>query len=142
VGDRYTIKAAGSETGGAFALIEALVPPGGGPPPHIHRREDEAFYVLEGELSLHVDGRDATASAGSWIMLPKGSLHWFKNTGTAPVRMLIHVSPAGLEDYFLEVGRIPADGENGPIVPSKEDFEKLLALAPKYGLEIHANGAY
>jgi mannose-6-phosphate isomerase-like protein (cupin superfamily) len=51
VGDRYTVKAAGEDTGGAFALVEALVPPGGGPPPHIHHREDEAFYVLEANSS-------------------------------------------------------------------------------------------
>jgi quercetin dioxygenase-like cupin family protein len=81
VGDRYTIKASGEDTGGAFALIEALVTPGGGPPPHIRRREDEAFYVLEGELHFHTDGRDIAVGAGSWITLAKGSLHHFKNLG-------------------------------------------------------------
>ena len=81
VGDRYTIKASGEDTGGAFALFEAIVPPQAGPPPHVHHREDEAFY-------------------------------------------------------FLEVGREARDGEVAPVVPTPEDIEKLVAIAPKYGLEI------
>jgi quercetin dioxygenase-like cupin family protein len=136
IGDRYTIKAAGRDTGAAFALIEALVPPGGGPPPHIHRREDEAFYVLEGELQFHVDGLDITAEAGAWITLAKGSLHHFKNVGSTPARMLILVTPAGLEDFFLEVGREAVAGESEPAGPTPADIQKLLETAPKYGLEI------
>src|SRR3954454_547805 len=87
VGDLYTIKASGEETGGAFALIEALVPPGGGPPPHLHHREDEAFYVLEGELRFHVAGRDLAVGAGAWITLARGGLHHFQNVGDRPARM-------------------------------------------------------
>ena len=136
VGDRYTIKAAGEETGGAFALIEAVVPPGGGPPPHIHRREDEAFYVLEGELAFHVDGRDIAAGAGSWVTLARGSLHHFKNVGDRPARMLIVVTPAGLERYFLEVGRAASDEDGESMPPTPEDIEKLVAVAPQYGIEI------
>src|SRR5437763_14005735 len=64
VGDLYTILASGADTGGAYALIHATVPPGGGPPPHVHRREDEAFYVLGGEVAFHADGRDVGAGAG------------------------------------------------------------------------------
>jgi mannose-6-phosphate isomerase-like protein (cupin superfamily) len=61
VGDLYTILAAGEDTGGAFALIHALVPPQSGPPPHLHHREDEAFYVLEGEVTFQADGRTIAA---------------------------------------------------------------------------------
>jgi quercetin dioxygenase-like cupin family protein len=136
VGDRYTVKAAGEDTGGAFALVEALVPPGGGPPPHIHHREDEAFYVLEGELLFHADGRDIAAGAGSWVTLARGSLHHFKNVGDRTARMLIVVTPAGLERYFLEVGRAAGDGDGEAVAPTPEDFEKLVAVAPEYGLEI------
>ena len=80
VGDLYTFLATGEDTNGAYTLIHALVPPGGGPPPHIHRREHEAFYILEGEVSLTVDGRSMSGTPGAWITLPKGSLHAFKNT--------------------------------------------------------------
>jgi quercetin dioxygenase-like cupin family protein len=136
VGDRYTVKASGEDTGGAYALIEAVVPPGGGPPPHIHHREDEAFYVLEGELLFHVDGRDISAGTGSWVTLARGSLHHFKNVGDRTARMLIVVTPAGLERYFLEVGQATGDGDGEAVAPTPEDFEKLLAVAPEYGLEI------
>jgi quercetin dioxygenase-like cupin family protein len=136
VGDRYTIKASGGDTGGAFALIEALVPPGSGPPPHIHCREDEAFYVLEGQFQFHVDGQEITAEARAWITLAKGSLHYFKNVGTTPARMLILVTPAGLENFFLEVGREPVEGVSEAVGPTPADIHKLLEAAPRYGLEI------
>jgi quercetin dioxygenase-like cupin family protein len=136
VGDRYTIKATGEETGGAFALVEALVPPGGGPPPHIHHREDEAFYVLEGELLFHVNGHDIAAGAGSWITLARGSLHHFQNVGNRPARMLIVVTPSGLERFFEEVGRAANDGDGETVAPTPEDVERLLAVAPRYGIEI------
>jgi quercetin dioxygenase-like cupin family protein len=136
VGDRYTILAAGEDTGGAFALIHALVPPQSGPPPHIHHREDEAFYVLEGEVTFQADGRTVAAGAGDWITLARGSLHTFKNTGTRPAKMLILVTPSGLEKYFAEVGH-PATGDaTEPVAPTAADIEKLLAVAPKYGLEV------
>jgi quercetin dioxygenase-like cupin family protein len=132
VGDRYTIKSSGADTSGRFTLIEALVPPGGGPPPHIHSREDEAFYVLEGELLFHADGRSFTAREGAYITLSRGSLHHFRNVGDKPARMLVVVTPSGLEDFFLEVG---SEGV-GPINPTPEDIQKLVETAPKYGVEI------
>jgi quercetin dioxygenase-like cupin family protein len=136
VGDLDTIKASGADTGGAFALIEALVPPQGGPPPHIHRREDEAFYLLEGELDIQVDGRRVSAGPGTWISLARGSLHSFKNISTKPARMLIVLTPAGLENFFLEVGREAEAGADVPVVPTAEDIEKLFARATDYGVEI------
>jgi quercetin dioxygenase-like cupin family protein len=132
VGDRYTIKSSGADTSGRFALIEALVPPGGGPPPHIHGREDEAFFVLEGELLFHADGLDIAAGVGSWVTLARGSLHHFRNVGDKPARMLIVVTPSGLEDFFLEIGRESTE----PVSPTPEDIRKLIEIAPKYGLEI------
>jgi uncharacterized cupin superfamily protein len=105
VGDRYTLKVGGAETGGAFALVEALVPPGSGPPSHIHSREDEAFYVLEGELTFEADGRQFTAGPGSWVSLAKGSLHRFTNRTADLARILILLAPAGMENFFFEIGR-------------------------------------
>ena len=136
VGDRYTIKCSGNDTSGAFAMMEAIVPPGHGPPPHIHSREDEAFYVLEGELRFHAEDRSFSATSGAWVTLARGSLHFFTNTGANPARMLIVVTPAGLEDFFLEVGREAIEGETEPVTPTPEDIQKLLETAPSYGIEI------
>lgn len=133
-GDHYTIKTHGDETGGAFALVEAVVPPGGGPPPHRHGREDEAFYVLDGELEFHADGGSFTAGPGSWVTLSRGSLHRFRNAGAATARMLIVVAPAGLERFFLEVGTPgPIDR---PVPFGPEQIARMLEIAPHYGLEI------
>jgi quercetin dioxygenase-like cupin family protein len=136
VGDLYTIKASGADTGGAFTLIEVLVPPQSGPPPHVHSREDEAFYVLEGEFEVHIDDQRLTAGPGAWITLAKGSLHHFKNISAAPAKMLILATPAGLDQFFLEAGRKATDPslESGAVRP--DDTKKLLAVAPKYGIEI------
>ena len=136
VGDLYTVKASGEDTGGAFALIEVLVPPQSGPPPHTHSREDEAFYVLEGEFEVHVDDQRLTAGPGTWVTMGKGSLHHFKNTGSKPAKMLILATPAGLDRFFLEAGRDATDSslESGAVRPG--DTEKLLAVSPKYGIEI------
>ncbi|MBL8797029.1 MAG: quercetin 2,3-dioxygenase [Planctomycetia bacterium] len=136
LGDLYTILAGAADTGGAYALIHALVPAGGGPPPHIHRREDEAFYVLEGQLTFHADGQSFAASAGAWITLPQGSLHHFKNTGTTPAKMLILVNPSGLDQFFAEVGQPATDPTAAPPPVTPGDVERLLTAAPKYGLEI------
>lgn len=138
VGDHYTIKASGKDTGGAFAVIEVLVPPQSGPPPHIHRREDEAFYVLEGEFEVHIDNQRLTAGPGSWVTLAKGSLHHFKNIGQAPAKMLIIATPAGLDQFFLEAGRDATNALTSPesATATSADIEKLVALAPKYGIEI------
>ena len=136
VGDHYTIKASGKDTGGAFALIEVLVPPQSGPPPHRHSREDEAFYVLEGEFEVHIDDQRVTAGPGTWVTLAKGSLHHFKNISPATAKMLILATPAGLDQFFLEAGREATDTspESGAATP--KDTERLLAVAPKYGIEI------
>jgi quercetin dioxygenase-like cupin family protein len=138
VGDRYTVLASGEDTGGAYALIHTEVPPGGGPPPHVHRREDEAYYVLEGEVAFHADGQDIPATAGAWVTLAKGSRHTFKNTGSATARMLIVVTPSGLERFFAEVG-LEARGQSPPTV-TPADIERLLAVAPRYGVEIQPPG--
>ncbi len=139
VGDLYTILASGEDTGGAYALIRAEVPAGGGPPPHCHRREDEAFYVLEGEVAFHADGRDIAAAPGTWVTLAKGSLHTFRNSGEATARMLIVVTPSGLERYFAEVGQAAVDRSAPPPV-APADIDRLLAIAPRYGLEIRLPG--
>jgi mannose-6-phosphate isomerase-like protein (cupin superfamily) len=135
VGDTYTLKLSGDQTGGAFSLSEALVSPGGGPPPHIHNAEDEAFVVLEGELLLEVDGRTIPAPVGTVLYVPKGTRHGFTNVGTTPARMLFLYTPAGMERMFQEIGTPARSGTIAP-APGPEDIAKLLSVASKYHFEI------
>ena len=134
VGDTYTLKATAENTAGALFTMEAVVPPQGGPPPHVHRRMDEAFYVLEGELEVLDGGRTFVAGAGSFVFVPKGTKHTFKNVGMETVKMLVMGTPAGFEGYFEEVGRPAGEGEAPPTSP--EEIEKAIAAAPRYDTEI------
>jgi quercetin dioxygenase-like cupin family protein len=136
VGDVYRFLATGDDTNGQYALWEAVVPPGGGPPPHVHSREEEGFYVLEGEITLHVGDKRLVASAGMFVNMPVGTPHSFKNESDRPARVLISVAPAGLEQMFFEVGAPLAEGATAAPPPQKEEIEKLLAVAPSYGIEI------
>jgi quercetin dioxygenase-like cupin family protein len=139
VGDLYRFLATGDETGGRYAIWEALVPPGGGPPPHVHSREEEGFYVLEGQITLQINGDTLVAGPGTYANMPVGSLHAFRNETNRAARMLISVAPAGLEQMFFEVGQ-PVAADGAPSPPSADEIEKLLAVAPRYGLEIRLSG--
>jgi quercetin dioxygenase-like cupin family protein len=136
VGDVYRFLATGDETDGRYALFEALVPPGGGPPPHVHSREEEGFYILAGEITFTVNGKKVVAQAGTFANMPVGTPHSFRNESDQPARMLISVAPAGLEQMFFEVGMPLADGATTAVPPTRDEIEKLLAIAPNYGLEI------
>ena len=140
VGDVYRFLATGEDTNGKYALWEAIVPPGGGPPPHVHSREEEGFYVLEGEITFTVNGERVVATAGTFANMPVGTPHSFKNESDRPARMLISVAPAGLEQMFFEVGVPLAEGATTALPPTKDEIEKLLAVAPKYGIEIKLPG--
>src|SRR5213593_2729368 len=104
VGDVYRFLATGEDTSGKYALFEAVVRPGGGPPPHVHSREEEGFYVLEGEITFTMGDKCLVAGAGMFANMPVGTLHSFKNESGKPSRMLISVAPAGLEKMFFECG--------------------------------------
>jgi quercetin dioxygenase-like cupin family protein len=135
LGDLYRFVVTGEDTGGAYALVETTATPGlPGPPPHVHHNEDESFYVLEGEVELTVEGHTSKAGPGSFVRIPKGTLHTFKNAGTEPARFLVLLTPAGFEGFFEEVGEPATDPSSPPEGPP--DVEKVMATAPKYGLEI------
>jgi mannose-6-phosphate isomerase-like protein (cupin superfamily) len=136
VGDVYRFLALGEETNGRYALWEALVPPGGGPPPHVHSREEEGFYVLEGEITLRIGEERVVVTAGMFANLPVGTPHSFRNESQRPARMLIVVAPAGLERMFFEVGVLLADGAMQAQPPARDEIERLTAAAPRYGVEI------
>jgi quercetin dioxygenase-like cupin family protein len=136
VGDVYRFLATGEDTDGKYALFEALVGPGGGPPPHVHSREQEGFYVLEGEITFTVGSERIVAAAGMFANMPVGTPHSFKNESSQPARMLISVAPAGLEQMFFECGVPLPEGSTTALPPTKEEIEKLLAIAPRFGIEI------
>jgi quercetin dioxygenase-like cupin family protein len=136
VGDVYRFLAVGEDTNGKYALWEAVVPPGGGPPPHVHSREEEGFYVLDGEITFQIGGERLVAEAGTFANLPVGTPHSFKNESDRPVRMLISVAPAGLERMFLEVGEPVDEGATTAPPPTNDEIERFLAVAPRYGIEI------
>lgn len=132
--DRATFIATAEDTGGRYTLGEFYVPPQGGAPLHIHRRENEWFYITEGQLSFQIDNELINATPRTLIYGPKDHAHSFINNGTEPAKMLNVWLPSGIEEFFREVGDpvTPTDPFTPPLPP---DIPRLLAAAPKYGLE-------
>lgn len=139
-GDLYTLLVTGEHTAGAFTLVDALVPPGGGPPPHTHSREDESFYIIEGTMTFTANGRTFTAGPGESVHIPRGIPHHFHNSSDRPVRMLFQCIPAGIEHMFLEAGTpVSPDATTAP-APTRDDIDRLLAAAERAGITIHVPG--
>lgn len=135
LGDLYTFKATGAETNGAFTTIDQVIQPQNGPPPHVHKREDEAFYVLEGKFSFLCGDKHQEVESGSFVYVPKGTLHTFKNIGDKPGRLLVTISPAGLEDFFYDIGTAAA-GTTTPPPFDPAVLDKGLRLAESYNMEV------
>jgi len=138
VGDTYTILLTGKDTAGRYCLIDMHVPPGGGPPPHRHDFE-ESFTVLEGEIEATFRGRKSTVRTGEVVNIPANAPHQFKNHSKQPARLLCLCSPAGLEEFFMDLG-IPVATRTTPppelnAIQQAEFKEKSAALAPKYRTE-------
>jgi quercetin dioxygenase-like cupin family protein len=134
-GDMYTFLVTGEQTGGACFAMEALVPGGGGPPPHIHEREDETLYILDGQCEVEIGEERLLASAGDLVWMPKRTMHRFSNVGSEPMRMILTFVPAGIELFFQEVFEEVQDRAAPPPPVSTELIDRLSAAAPKYGLE-------
>jgi quercetin dioxygenase-like cupin family protein len=121
-----SIKAETATTGGAVFLSETEIEPGfPGPPPHTHERMHDMFYVLEGVLTVHVDGRTIEAQPGTFVCAPPGSVHTFANRSDAPVRFLNLATPAGFEGYMRELGAAFSGG-------STPTSEEIGAIASRY----------
>ena len=138
LGELVTYKITSDRMGGAYSLFEVATQPGGGLPPHVQHREDESFYVLEGEYEfLDDDRRTRKAGAGSLIYVPKGNLHSYKNVGDKLGRMLVSQTPGGLhERFFEELGEPATDKTKPPASKDQPDIEKLASIAAKYGIEL------
>jgi quercetin dioxygenase-like cupin family protein len=127
----HIYKATAAETGGAFSLWEAVVPPGASAPPHTHAREDESFYILSGEMLVELESEPAPrrVSAGGFFFGARGRRHAFRNVGDRPARLLILSTPScGLDQMFAALDAATARG--------MPDFEKLAAIANEYGVRI------
>ena len=122
-----TIKATAEDTGGSFYLGEVLIQPGfAGPPPHVHERLHDMFYVLEGTLTLRLDDETLELAPGSFACVPPGTVHTFSNRSEQPVRFLNFNTPAGWENYMRDLAgalaaRNPTPEEIGKIA-SRYDF--------------------
>jgi quercetin dioxygenase-like cupin family protein len=135
-GDQVTFLITGEGTGGAYFMAEVSVPPGGGPGPHIHRREDESFRILQGTLTVQVGDESIVASPGDFVYLPRGVVHSFKNAGNVEAKFLVVVTPAGLENFFAEAFDPVLDRSAPPPLPSEGLLARLVAAAPRFGLEL------
>lgn len=131
---RMTVKAGGEQTAGAFTFLEWAAPPGFGPPRHVHHNEDEAFYLLAGEIAVECGDRAWTVGPGGFVFLPKGIDHAFIVSSTGPVLGLQITSPAGFETYIDELGRPPESG--GLPDPSQPDVPRLIEAGKRYGHDI------
>ncbi len=126
------VATAGS-TGGSFALIDEVAGPGRASPPHIPHSEDEAFGILEGEVTFTCGDETHVAGPGSFVFLPRDVVHNFRVSSETPARMLLWISPAGLEDFFKAMGE--PGTIDAPPPPSRPEVEKLLALGREFHVE-------
>jgi len=132
VGALTTVKASAAQTGGTYSLIEDLAPRGDGTPLHRHREDDEAFYVLEGELTFYFeDGQPIQASAGSFVHIPGGTVHAFK-VDSETARYLIITTPQ--HERFYRAMSEPAQSRSIP-PEAPPDMEKIEAACEAYGVE-------
>ncbi len=134
VGDTMTLKATGETTGGGLVMLENLTAPGGGPPPHVHTREDEFFYVLDGDFEIRIGDDVHRVGPGGFAYVPRGTVHNFRNTAQTPSRMLIGFTPAGMEEFFRYSGRPALD--DGPAPPLDDDeISRTMVAAQRYGVQ-------
>lgn len=135
LGDLYTFKVTGKQTNAAFTVVDQIIQPQGGPPPHIHHREDEAFYVLEGRFLFLNGDKQTEAEAGAFVYIPKGTLHTFKNISQKPGRLLVTITPAGLEEFFYAIGSPAQDLKNPPPFDPAV-IDRIMRLAGDYHMDV------
>jgi quercetin dioxygenase-like cupin family protein len=135
LGGLTTIKASGSQTGGRVAVTEQLAPRGTGSPLHVHHREDEWFYVIEGELTFWVAGETIVAPAGSFVYGPRDIPHTFI-VSSEKARFLLVIEPAGFEDFTRALSEPAARLEIPPPPTEAPDLDRLVAVAASFGIDI------
>ncbi|MDN7242714.1 quercetin 2,3-dioxygenase [Planococcus sp. N028] len=134
LGSLLEMKATAEDTGGAFGMVELTHPPGFAAPMHTNRNEEEIFYVLEGEATFTVGEKTIMAKQGSFVYTPRGIPHMYKFEGDGPAKILVMVTPAGFEQFFVEAS-VPAEEFKLPPDTVVPDKNKIMAAAQKYNLE-------
>ena len=137
-GDRVTFLATGAESHGNCFIVEGIIAPGGGPPPHLHHAEDESFYMLEGNATFHAGGQTIHAKPGDFIHVPRGTVHSIKNEGTTPAKAIVIISPAGptgMQRFFEESFHPVTDRSTSPPLITDEMMKRMLDAAARNGME-------
>ncbi|MET4259287.1 quercetin dioxygenase-like cupin family protein [Bradyrhizobium sp. S3.12.5] len=134
LGVTHSYKAMASDTGQQFSVWESIVPPGRGAPAHTHTREDEAFYVLSGEVLVEVEGATdpLRLGTGAFLFAPRHRRHGYRNVGTDTARLLVLAMPGGGLDRMFA-----AFDELGKRSGHKPAIETIAAIAEQYGVVIH-----
>ena len=139
LGDFYTVKVNGDETEGRYSVWEIEAAPNNGPPLHRHSREDESFYVLEGEFSFPYGSKEARVRKGQFIYVPRGEFHTYKNLESSFGKLLVIITPPQFEKYFEEIGIPVEEGDKPSFQPptiTPAVIENVVKTAAKYGVEI------
>ncbi|MFQ8213653.1 cupin domain-containing protein [Klebsiella pneumoniae] len=131
--DVYTITVPGAATGGVISVTDAWVPPGGGPPPHIHVDALEIIVVLDGAITVELDGRHETAAAGDAAVIPPGTVHHFLNHTTTPAHLQFLFTPSGTEEFFREAGT-PAKAAYPIPIATGEENARAAEIGLRYSL--------
>jgi quercetin dioxygenase-like cupin family protein len=128
LGNAITIKLSRKQSGGSYYVFECLSPPGFGVPTHIHEREDELIYVIEGEYSILIGNQHIKANTGDYIFFPKNVAHAFQNTGIKAGRLLFTVVPGtNFEEFFEKLSELPA---------GNQDMKKIVETFAAYGMDV------
>jgi quercetin dioxygenase-like cupin family protein len=137
LGGLYEVLLSSDETNGATTVMQMTMPPGMGPPPHIHHRGvTETVYVVDGTLTYQIDGNEIEGGPGSVFRIPADTLERFEPKSR--VRVVITYEPGGIDKFFAEAGEPAQRREIPPAPTSPPDVDRLTKLGAKYGIEIQA----
>ena len=127
LGIPMVIRLHGRDTNGVISAVESHDVPGGGPPPHIHHREDETFQILEGDYEWTVGDKKFVAKKGDTVFAPRGIAHTYRYLGQTPGRLMCIITPSGFEGFFEEIGAMTPE--------QQQEIPRVMEVAKKFGLE-------
>ena len=134
LGDTITLKVTGNETNGKYSVWEIKSPSQSGPPPHYHSNLEEGFYVLEGNFSFQYNENIVNVSYGSFIHVPAGIIHTYKNIGNSTGKLLVIGTPAGFENFAEELGIVITDEGSFSSPSSPLNIDKIVEISNKHGI--------